>query len=867
MEQARILRVVVASPGDVQSERDLVSKVVEEVNRNVASDKGLRLEVYRWEADTYPGFHAEGPQGLIDPILKIEDCDILVGIFWKRFGKPVKDAMSGTQHEFNTAYEAWKKKSTPQIMVYFSGKAYTPKSKAETDQWGLVLQFKAEFPEEGLWWSYRNPGDFEGLLRNHLIQFLRAYASPAAEVPPPPLHAIFQLPPPPADFTGRKDELADLRAAIESGGVHISGLQGQGGVGKTALALKLAEEIAPRFPDAQIYLDLKGVSDKPLTPAEAMSHVIRSFHPESKLPEKETDLAPLYLNVLHGKRALLLMDNAKDAAQVKPLVPPQGCALLVTSRHRFILEGLEPKNLDTLPPDDARRLLLAIAKHRMEDQADTIARLCGYLPLYLRLAASAIRHRTDITAKEYAERLKDENQRLKLLKAKKEWYGKDESAEASINLSYALLHPETQQHWRMLAVFPDTFDAPAASSIWEIPNPIRDSNPSRDREGAVHTDPEPTPDRKGLVLSEPNPPPAELLDTLWRFSLLDWNESTQRYRLHDLMRDFARARLTTTEQDAAARCHARHYKDVLAQADALYLKGGESLLLGLALFDLEWTNIQAGQTWAVATMARAPHDPQAAVLCNSFPNAGAYCVALRLYSRERIAWLAAAASAARRLKDRASEGSHLGNLGAAYADLGETRRSIAFFEQRLKIAREIGDRNGEGIALGFLGIAYAQLGETRRSVKFLEQYLAIVREIGNRRGEGIALVNLGIAYADLSETHRAIEFYEQALAIFREIGDRRSEGADLGNLGTAYKDLGETRRAIAFYEQALAIFREIGDRRGEANALWSTSRALDELGQRQQAIAHAEAALQIFEQIEDPNAAQVKRQLEEWKKR
>src|ERR1039458_10360120 len=139
------------------------------------------------------------------------------------------------------------------------------------------------------------------------------------EAPLPVIAALHQVPPPPADFTGRKDELRRLRAAIEKGGVHISGLQGQGGVGKTALALKLAAELAPNFPDAQIYLDLKGTSEKPLSAAEAMSHVLRTFHPKAKLPEDEEELCTLFRFVLQDKRALLLMDNAKDAAQVRSL--------------------------------------------------------------------------------------------------------------------------------------------------------------------------------------------------------------------------------------------------------------------------------------------------------------------------------------------------------------------------------------------------------------------------------------------------------------------------------------------------------------------------------------------------------------------
>jgi hypothetical protein len=106
---AKLLRMVVASPSDVQPERNSVSQVVEELNRGVARHQGLRLELYRWETDAHPGFHPEGPQGLIDDVLRISDCDLLLGIFWKRFGTPVKDGASGTEHEFQVAYEAWKK--------------------------------------------------------------------------------------------------------------------------------------------------------------------------------------------------------------------------------------------------------------------------------------------------------------------------------------------------------------------------------------------------------------------------------------------------------------------------------------------------------------------------------------------------------------------------------------------------------------------------------------------------------------------------------------------------------------------------------------------------------------------------------------
>ncbi|MCG8603521.1 phospholipase D-like domain-containing protein [bacterium] len=168
-----VLRIIVASPSDVQPERNLVDEVIKELNQGIAADRRLRLEVVRWEIDTHPGFHPDGPQGLIDSLLNIGDSDILIGIFWKRFGTPTNDAASGTEHEFKTAFRAWKETGRPQIMIYFNQKKHTPKSKDEADQWGQVLQFKEQLPQEGLWWDYDGKRQFERLLRRHLRHFIR----------------------------------------------------------------------------------------------------------------------------------------------------------------------------------------------------------------------------------------------------------------------------------------------------------------------------------------------------------------------------------------------------------------------------------------------------------------------------------------------------------------------------------------------------------------------------------------------------------------------------------------------------------------------------------------------------------------------
>jgi tetratricopeptide (TPR) repeat protein len=669
---------------------------------------------------------------------------------------------------------------------------------------------------------------------------------------------LHQIPPPPRDFTGREAELTELLTNFEKG-IAISGLHGQGGIGKTALALKLAEQLLPRYPDAQFYLDLRGASEqKPLTVAEALAHVIRAYHPNSKLPEDEAQLRTLYQSVLRGQRALVLMDNAKDRAQVEPLLPPVTCCLLVTSRQNFHLPGIYTKNLDALPPDDARELLLKIAPRitltptttllsRLDKTADEessanqIARLCGYLPLALRVTASTLAERTDLSLADYTRRLNDTKQRLKLT-----------GVAASLQLSYDLLPSELQKLWRALAVFPETFDRAAAMAVWAMEaDPAQDALSELVKFSLLEYAPALTPPSSSLRSGSGTPLPFH-----WRG---DGGEG--RYHLHDLARLYADSQLPELERYDAQKHHAAHYETVLHLAKELYLRGRESIKRGLNLFDLEWKNIQAGQKWAGA---HADKNNAAAQLFNNYIDAGAYLLSLHQHPRERIYWLEVALVASRRLKNRRAEGNALGNLGNAYADLGETRRAIEYYEQQLSIAHEIQDRRSEGAALGNLGLAYAALREPYRAIKFYEQRLVIADKIGDQHGKGAVLMNIGNAYYTLGETNLAIYHQGQALHIFRKIGDRRGEGNALMNTGNAYYGSGWTRQALKFHEQALLIFREIGDRRGEGAALFNISLALGKLRERTRAIAHAQAALKIYEQIEDPNAGKVRKKLEAW---
>ena len=212
------LRVVLVSPGDVAEERAAAERVIAEVNLGVARD---RLVLWRWETDARPGLHPDGPQGLIDQLMEMASADLVVGMFWKRFGTPTYDADSGTEHELHQALTAWRHVGRPDVMVYFSDRPHTPSDEQEADQWTRVLRFKRELPAELLYWAYTMPADFQRLLREHLTRWLEQADTPSATARfPRRVRAAvgermrFNLPVVAASFTSLEDELERLHRVL-----------------------------------------------------------------------------------------------------------------------------------------------------------------------------------------------------------------------------------------------------------------------------------------------------------------------------------------------------------------------------------------------------------------------------------------------------------------------------------------------------------------------------------------------------------------------------------------------------------------------------------------------------------------------------
>ncbi len=491
------------------------------------------------------------------------------------------------------------------------------------------------------------------------------------------------------DFVGRKKQIAQLKEALKNGGcASISSINGMGGIGKTELAIYVANELRGEYPDGQVVIDLRGTTD-PLTPSQALENCIRPFvSPEARLPDDEADLRDLYARCLSGKRALIVLDNAANDKQILPLLPPAGCALLVTSREKIALPGAFHLKLDELSPDEAQQLLGEIFKRGViaESVARRICQLCGHLPLAIRAAGSLLEVTEDLTPEEYEKELSLERTRLEKLGDQ----GVPLGVAASFNLSYANLSDAAAQVFCNLAVFPATFTAEAAETVCE--------------------------DEGHRQLSD-----------LLRRSLALFNEETRRYRMHDLLRLFADGKLTDdARRYTLQKRHAEFYVELLSRADDLYLTGNESTLEGLSLYDSELANIRAGQAWAATV---ADKDDDAGQMSIRYPDAGVYVLSLRQHPREGIEWLTVSIAAAKRLKDRRGEGNALGNLGLAYAALGEARKAIELYEQHLVIAREIGDRRGEGNALFNSSLSLNELGERAEAIARAEAALSIYEEI------------------------------------------------------------------------------------------------------------------------------------------
>jgi tetratricopeptide (TPR) repeat protein len=612
--------------------------------------------------------------------------------------------------------------------------------------------------------------------------------------------AVRTLPRDIGSFTGREQQLRELMDGVSGAGgvVGIHAIGGMAGVGKTAFAVHAAHKLAGRFPAGQIFLPLHGHTpgQQPIDPAGALaSLLVTAGVPAGQIPEGLEARTALWRDRLAERQLLLVLDDAASSEQVRPLLPGAGGSLvLITSRrHLSALDDATAISLDTLPADEAAALLARLAGRPGLSASDPavgeITRLCGYLPLAIGMVARQLHHHPAWSAAGRAAELAAARDRLELMATE------NVSVAVAFDLSYANLTAEQQRLFRRLGLHPGgELDAYAAAAL----------------------------DGTGLAAARRG------LEDLYDHYLL--GESAQgRYRMHDLIREHARAlaeREDLDRDEAVARL-LDYYQRAAALADALITRQTRP---GPASADvtipavvaapagreqaLAWTraerpNLLACLDHAAATGQRTRVIGLTAGLAGLLRLEGPWTEAVTRHT--------AAIQAARHLGDRLSEANALTDLGDVRRLTGDYPAVVQVLERALGIYRDLGDRLGQANALTGLGDVRRMTSDYPAAAQALEEALDLYRDLGDRLGQAHALHYIGDVWR-LTDFPGAVPAQEQALDIYRELGDRLGQAQALNFLGAVLARR-DSEAAAQAMEEALDLYRDLGDRLGQAHAL------------------------------------------------
>ena len=707
----------------------------------------------------------------------------------------------------------------------------------------------------------RDAGDAPGSISAGIVAPSTRPAKPSA-VPaeagsrrPVPVPA--QLPADVADFTGREDEVKHLCDLLASGGmdadpgaVRIALVAGSGGLGKTSLAVHAAHRVRGSFPDGQLYVDLLGATPQPLPPADVLARFLRDLGVDGRdIPADGDERAARYRTGLAERRMLIVLDNARDAAQVRPLLPgAASCAVLVTTRSRMPdLASTSLVDLNVLEDDEALILFTrVVGDERAAAEPEATAELllaCAGLPLAIRICASRLATRSGWTIGAMAGRLRDEHRRLDELRAG------DMAVRASFQVSFTSLPASDQPDgiapadaFRMLGLWHGpSISSAAAAALFGTPEHLAE----------------------------------DTLEILVDAHLLE-SSAPGRYKFHDLLRVYASERavadlhgpgresavgrllgwyLGTADAAAAAVSPANRYTMPLEVTDGdvqpLTFRTAEE---ALAWYDSERLNVlsatrqAAGSGWH-DTAWRLP-----APLFLVFNSRGnwADCIATHRIALE----------SARRVGNRQGEAWILNNLGYA---LGATHdpEGVGHLEGSLAIRREIGDRMGEAQAAANLADTYQRLGRANEALELYRRALRLDQDVGNRYGEGVDLVNVGSTLLDLQHAEEAASYLVQARDTFAEIDYMDGIGYALHILGRCHLALQRDAEALDYLKQALDSHRATGNRRRQAATLRSLGTAQARTGHGAEASESWARAAVIFVDLGDSaEAAEVRAEQE-----
>ncbi|MFD5448770.1 BTAD domain-containing putative transcriptional regulator [Streptomyces sp. NPDC127100] len=722
-------------------------------------------------------------------------------------------------------------------------------------------------------------------LQQRILQADPALAEPSAPAAEPAAAPVrpAQLPATVPDFTGRASFVRELSEVLGSASgaegrvMAVSALAGIGGVGKTTLAVHVAHRARAAFPDGQLYVDLQGTGARAAEPETVLGSFLRALGtPDSAVPDSLEERAALYRSVLDGRRVLVLLDNARDAAQVRPLLPgTDGCAALVTSRVRMVdLAGAHLVDLDVMSPDEALGLFTRIVgEERVASErkaALDVVAACGFLPLAIRIAASRLAARRTWTVSVLAAKLADERRRLDELQAG------DLAVKATFELGYGQLEPAQARAFRLLGLAdgPDISLA-AAAALLDLP--------AEDTE--------------------------DLMESLVDTSLLE-SAAPGRYRFHDLVRLYARACAERDEQPPSERGAAlsRLLDFYLATAAGVYAieRPGDRLVDGLEPTEypgltftegsaaLDWLYSEAAPLlacvrqsagtdrlrravdllWAAKDLAESganshQYETTARAMCDATGAGGdpraegrarttltnVLLVSGRIQQAAEQAELAMAR--AQSARDTTAVSWVANDRGLISLHQGRYADGQSFLEQAIDGYRAAGNRAGEALSLCNLSRAHLGMGNTEKAVAIAHRGLTAQLEIGRTMRLANGHFTLGIALTGAGRHTDALAQFASALRIFEDHRQRLWQGTTNFRIAQVHLSALRPAQAAQHAEQALALGCIGGDRM-RGNVLTLLGRALAGLGQADRAGACWQDALGLFQQCGAPEADEVR---------
>lgn len=658
---------------------------------------------------------------------------------------------------------------------------------------------------------------------------------------PMPCH----LPPDVADFVGREAEIAWATELLDGGGdltrtaAPVGVISGRSGVGKTALAVHIGHRLAARFPDGQLFLDLRASDTAPVRTADALARLLRALGVDpDTLTGGPDELVGAYRTHIARRRVLLVLDNAVGETHLRPLLPPaSGSAVLITSRRRLVaLEGAAHLDLTAPAEDEAFKLFVKVAgeKRAWAEPGRTaeIIALCGRLPLAVRIAGARLAARPHWTADRLATRLRDERRRLDELQAG------DLEVRAGLELGYAELTERQRRALRRLALLelPDF-------AAW-VAAPLLDITPD-DAEEAVET----------------------LVDCHFvELVGVDMTGQT-RYRIHDLAREHARERCLadeTPEERAAAVGRLVDWWLALGREAAARGPGGtprllpgreptarpesrlaeELLLTPSAWFASEQSCLVAAVTHcADHGMADAARDLASVLIASS----AALYNQFDAWSRSHTDALAAV----RRSGDIEGEAWLLHGLGRLRLEQDRFEDAFTYFQDALRLFDESGVARGRADALAGMGHVRREQGRFTEGLELLEAATTAYGDTDDQAALAAVLYGIGAIHRDRGDQEAARGTLTRALRMYRQAGDRRGEGLTLRSLALCHRaedDLPEAERLLS---DARHIFENTGDAFGALYTAQSMAKVRLRQGLVDQAREELERCLEITQQRRD----------------